>query len=117
MAIAWPETVNTDAYGMELVPSPNVERIEFESGKGRSYLKNSVAKKTFAFMLTMIDDGVGSEYRTFVSWWDLTLLSGSLSFTFPDLITHTGLTEYEMMGEYSASGQVRKVVQFQVREM
>ena len=115
--VTWPATVNTDAYGMESTPIENVERIEFESGKSRTYLKNSAQKKQFSFLLTMKDVGASSEYKDFVEWWDNTLLSGSLSFGFPDLITHTGTTEYRPIAVYSATGQKRKEVTLTVEEM
>lgn len=115
--VTWPATVNTDAYGMETTVIENVERVEFESGKARTYLKNSAQKKQFSFLLSMDDIGPSSEYKTFVEWWDDTLLSGSLSFGFPDLITHTGTTEYRPLGPYTSSGQKRKEVTIAVEEM
>lgn len=117
MAVAWPEGVNTNAYGMDIGSGSNVERIEFESGKSRTYLKNSVGKKRFSFLLSMVDDGPGSEFLTFVAWWDNVLLSGSLSFLFPDLLTHSGLAEYKPVNpEYGARGQLRKEVTLEVEE-
>lgn len=115
MAVSWPVGVNTDAYGMDTSPIENVERIQFESGKERTYLKNSVGRKAHSFMLSMRDDGAGSEYRTFVAWYDSTLLSGALTFMFPDLVIHTGLREYALI-EYSASGQLRKELTLTVEE-
>lgn len=117
MAVSWPVGVNTDAYGMEATPINNVERIEFESGKARTYLKNSAQKYTFSFMLSLDDSGAGSEYRLFVTWWNDTLKSGSLSFYFPDLITHSGNTEYRMVQNYSSAGQKRKEISLTVEEM
>lgn len=117
MAVAWPAGVNTNAYGMEMDPIPNVERIEFESGKPRTYLKNSAGRKRFAFILSMEDVGPDSEYKAFLQWWDETLLGGALSFLFPDLITHAGLTEYMSSdATFGVSGQRRKDVKLTVEE-
>ena len=91
--------------------------VEFESGKARTFQKNSVNKKRHSFMLDLIDDGVDGEYATFVNWWDYNLASGSLSFFFPDLITHSGNTEYRPTGQYSAVGQKHKEVTIEVEEM
>lgn len=117
MAVTWPSGVNQKAYGMDTAPGDNTERVEFESGKARTYQKNSVNKKRHSFMLDLIDDGVDGEYATFVNWWDYNLASGSLSFFFPDLITHSGNTEYRPTGQYSAVGQKHKEVTIEVEEM
>jgi hypothetical protein len=117
MAVSWPAGVNTDAYGMESTPIENVERVQFESGKARTYLKNSAQKLAFSFLVSMDDVGPSSEYKQFVEWWDTTLKSGALSFGFPDLITHTGTTEYRPIAVYSATGQKRKEVTLTVEEM
>ena len=117
MAVAWHPDVNQKAYGMDTAPMENVERVEFESGKARTYLKNTAAKKTHSFMLKLEDDGADSEYRKFVTWWEYTLLGGSLSFYFPNLITHDGYTEYRPIGTYSATGQKWKEVSITVEEM
>ena len=117
MAVAWHPDVNKKAYGMDTAPMENVERVEFESGKARTFLKNTAAKKTHSFMLKMYDVGDNSEYKKFVTWWESTLLSGALSFYFPDLITHDGDTEYRPLGTYSAAGQKWKEVSITVEEM
>lgn len=117
MAVAWPLGVNTDAYGMDIGGGDNVATLEFESGKARTYLKNSKSKKVFSFVIEMEDVGTSSEFKTFLAWWDNTLLSGSLSFLFPNLITHSGNIEYRATQTYSATGQKRKEVKFTVEEM
>ena len=115
--VAWPSGVNQNVYGMEASPKENVERIEFESGKARTYLKNSAQKKVFSFMLTLNDVGAESEYKTFTEWWDEVLLSGANSFYMTDLITHTGNTEYRAISGYSATGQREKEISLTVEEM
>lgn len=117
MAVAWHPDVNKKAYGMDASTIENVERVEFESGKARTFLKNTAAKKTHSFMLKMEDVGDNSEYKTFVTWWETTLLGGALSFVFPDLITHDSDTEYRPIGTYSATGQKWKEVSITVEEM
>lgn len=117
MAVFWPSGVNTDAYGMDNGGGNNVTFVEFESGKARSFLKNSAPKKVFSFVIEMEDVGETSEYKTFIAWWDNTLLSGALSFYFPNLITHSGLKEYRMTDSYSSTGQKNKEVKFSVEEM
>ena len=117
MAVSWPSGVNTDAYGMDTGGGDNVTYVEFESGKARSYLKNSAPKKVFSFVIAMEDIGGTSEYKTFLTWWDTVLLSGALSFNFPNLVTHSGMKEYRMTDTYSASGQKLKEVKFSVEEM
>ena len=117
MAVARHPDVNQKAYGMDTAPMENVERVEFESGKARTFLKNTAAKKTHSFMLKMDDVGDNSEYKKFVSWWSGTLLGGALSFYFPNLITHDGYTEYRPIGTYSATGQKWKEVSITVEEM
>lgn len=116
MAVSWPAGVNTDAYGMDKEPNDNVEMIRFESGKPRTYLKNSVGKKQFSFMLSFDDSVVGGEYDLFVEWWDEVLLSGSLTFYFPDLRKRDQLTEYHALGDYGSSGQGIKEVSLTVVE-
>lgn len=116
MAVSWPVGVNTDAYSMDKEPNDNVETIRFESGKLRTYLKNSVGKKQFSFLLSFDDTTVGGEYDLFVAWWDEVLLSGSLSFYFPDLRKRDQLTEYYALGDYGSSGQNPKEVSLTVEE-
>lgn len=117
MAVAWPIGVNTNAYGMDTAPGDNVVRVEFESGKARTYTKNTIPKKVHSFMLTLKDDGAGSEYRTFLAWWSTTLASGALSFIFPDLVTHSGTKEYRALEQFSVSGQLWKEISLTVEEM
>lgn len=117
MAVAWPAGVNQDAYGMDTAPIDNTERVEFESGKARTYLKNTAVKKIHSFMLSLNDEGPGSEYKTFVAWWDTVLLGSAMSFYFPDLVTHTGTKEYRMVSMFSATGQRLKEVSLSVEEM
>lgn len=115
MAVAWPATVNSNAYGMDTTLIENVERIQFESGKERTYLKNSRGRKQHSFIVAMEDVGADSEFKTFLTWYDDVLLSGALTFLFPNLITHSGTKEYRLIN-YTANGQKRKEVTLEVEE-
>ena len=98
--VAWPEDVNQKAYGMNTEYEDNLVKIQFDSGKERTYLKNS-----------------SSEYKKFLNWFENVCLSGSQSFAFPNLITHSGNAEYKFTDTPSARGQKYKEVSFSVIEM
>lgn len=115
--VAWPQDVNQKAYGMSTEYEDNLVKIQFDSGKERTYLKNSSPKKEFSFNLRFEDSGVNSEYKKFLNWYENVLLSGSQSFEFPNLITHSGTAEYKMTDTPSARGQKYKEVSFSVIEM
>ena len=115
--VAWPDGVNQKAYGMSIDYEDNKVEIEFDSGKKRTYLKNSSPKKEFSFNLKFDDSGANSEFKKFLSWYDNVLLSGTQSFAFPNLITHEGTSEYKMTDTPSARGQKYKEVSFSVIEM
>lgn len=116
MAVEWPVGVNADAYGMDTSPIENVERIQFESGKERTYLKNSRGLKQHTFLIDMDDSGASSEYKTFVDWYNDTLLTGALTFNFTDLIELTGTKEYRLL-DFSTTGQKTKEVSITVVEV
>jgi len=115
MAVAWSAEVNTKAYGMDHSPIENVERIQFESGKERDYLKNSRGRKQYTFLIDMEDVGPDSEFKAFLSWYDDDIKSGALTFDFPNLITHSGLKEYRFL-DYGATGQRVKEVSITLEE-
>lgn len=103
-----------DAYGMETGVKENIKMTEFESGKARTFLRNSAPKHTFSFNIDFWSD---DEERAFWTWYDNVLLSGSESFAFPDLMEHTDDTEYIMTDTPSVSGQMPKTVSISVREV
>lgn len=115
--VLWPDGVNQKAYGMNAEYQDNLVKVEFDSGKERTYLKNSSPKKEFNFNLRFEDVGANSEYKKFLSWYENVLLSGSQSFEFPNLITHEGTAEYKMTDTPSARGQKFKEISFSVVEM
>lgn len=110
---SWSKNVNTDFYALSEGVTENVNTVEFESGVKRTYLKNSVAKKTFSFSLML---WTKEEERAFWSWYDDTILSGTLTFGLPDFITGTGTTEYRLTEKPSVSGQYPKELSLSVEE-
>ena len=117
MAKAWATGVNTKAYGMDTGYEENSEVVEMKSGRKVSYLKNSIPRKVFSFSLMMTDDGVNSEYRKFLYWYENTCHSGADSFLFPNLITHSGNIEYRFTSPPSARGQLHKEVSIECEEV
>ena len=118
MAVNWPVNVNKKAYGMNSGAKNNLESVDFESGKSRTYLKNSSPKMIFSFNLSFLDDGTSTcEYRLFWSWWQNVLLSGSESFYFENLLTHSGYKEYKMTQVPTSTGQNPKEVSLSVEEV
>lgn len=95
----------------------NRKEISFESGKKRYYMLNTAPKKSFKYTVTMIDDGSATcEFRRFLFWYENTLLSGTETFLFTNLVTHSGTAEYRMTSEPSWSGQLIKEVTINVQE-
>lgn len=117
MAVAWPDGVNTRAYGMETGYLENTEAVEMKSGRRVVYLKNSSPRKAFSFNLYLNDQGSNSEYKKFMQWYENTARSGSENFMFPDLITHSGTKEYQFSGTPTARGQKNKEVTISVVEI
>lgn len=119
MAVFWSDSVNTKAYEVDTGYKDNLVKIKFESGKERTYMQNSRAKKTFSFTIaldnTKKESGL-NEYETFLAWYEDVLLSGALSFLFPDLITKQGLTEYKLTDTPKFSGQRIKTAKLRAEE-
>ena len=76
--VAWPDGVNQKAYGMSIDYEDNKVEIEFDSGKKRTYLKNSSPKKEFSFNLKFDDSGANSEFKKFLSWYDNVLSAAAV---------------------------------------
>lgn len=109
----WPSGVNRNFWGLSTSVKDNLQVVEFESGAKRTYLKNSQAKKTFSFSLSL---WTKAEEMSFWGWYEDTILSGSLTFALPDFITHAALTEYRLTGQPSVSGQYPKTLTLNVEE-
>ena len=120
MAQAWNTYVNTDAYGQDGGFKDNREQVDFKSGRTVYYLKNSKAPKTHAVQISMDDstavDGK-TEFEWFLYWWENTIKSGTLSFLFPDVITHSGTKEYHMTESPAWKGQKKKEISFKLEEV
>lgn len=117
MAVEWPLGVNAKAYGMTTGYMDNTETVEMKSGRRVVYLKNSSPRKAFSFKIRMKDNGPGSEYRLFLSWWDNTVKSGAENFLFTNLVTHSGQMEYQFTEPPRATGQKYKEVTISVMEI
>lgn len=120
MAVAWSDSVNTKAFNVDTGYKDNLVKIKFESGKERSYMMNSKAKKTFSFSLSLDNTATSNglnEYETFLKWYEDILLSGAMSFLFPDLITKTGNKEYILTDTPKFSGQRTKTASLSVEEL
>lgn len=110
----WPDKVNTDFWALETSVNENTQSVEFESGIKRTYLKNSVAKKTYTFSLALNNK---TEELAFWNWYDNTILSGSLSFSLYDFLTQSEITEYRLTSKPSVSGQYPKTLNLTVEEV
>lgn len=120
MAVAWSDSVNTNAYEVDTGYKDNLVKVKFECGKERAYLKNSRAKKTFSFSIALDNtqkEGTITEYEYFLRWYEDVLLSGAMSFMFPNLITKKELTEYKLTETPKFSGQRIKKCALSVEEV
>jgi hypothetical protein len=119
MAQAWNSHVNTKFYGADSTYNDNVERITYQSGRTVEYLKNSTPVKTHTLMLRADDSvqaGGRTEFQWFLYWYENVILSGSLSFYLPDVVTHTGTREYKLASPPSWKGQKTKEVSLKLEE-
>jgi hypothetical protein len=115
--VIWPDGVNKNAYGLDIASGDNVIRTELDSGKIKTYRRNSEAKKTFSFNLYLDDRGDNSEFKKFDVWFRNSLKDGALSFVFPDLMGSGNDKHYLVTDEYSAVGQRYKEVSLTVVEV
>jgi hypothetical protein len=99
--VIWPDGVNKDAYGLDIASGDNVIRTELDSGKIKTYRRNSEAKKTFSFNLYLDDRGDNSEFKKFDVWFRNSLND----------------KHYLVTDEYSAVGQRYKEVSLTVVEV
>lgn len=113
MAVEWPTGVNKKFYGMQRSSENNTLVTEFESGRKRYTLKNSVPKLVFSVML---DISTKAEERLFWAWYSNTLLSRTKTVNLPDFLGGGTVKEYRMTEEPSAEGQLPKTFTFNFRE-
>lgn len=117
MIVEWAENVNDKAYGLQASSINNLIEVKFESGKTRSFNKNSIGKKSFSFSIDMNDEGNDSEYKRFWIWYDTELCGRANTFLFPDLLNRGVDVEYRMTAEPTATGQRVKTVNISVEEV
>ena len=117
MAVNWPDGVNNKVYGLSTTMNDNLQVQTFESGAKRTWLKNSVTKKKFSFLLLFSDRGSDSEFKKFLSWYDNVCLSGSISFYFLNLISKSGVKEYKFTEVPTIKGNIFKEVSFDLEEV
>lgn len=98
--VQWSQSVNRNFFSVSTKPKENVQRLEYESGRVQTWLKNPGIKKTHTANLLLWNK---TEEAAFWTWYESTLKSGSLSVSLPDMITGTGSKEYIFMEEPSVS--------------
>jgi len=91
MSVSWSQNVNTKFYNLSYGVNENTESISFESGKKRTFLKNSTPQKKFDFSLSFWSQ---TEEQAFWTWYEDVLLSGSECVILTNLLTGTGTKEY-----------------------
>ncbi|MCR5723462.1 MAG: hypothetical protein K6G80_00070 [Treponema sp.] len=117
-AVSWPYGVNMKAYNATDGAVENTIELEFESGKTRTYNKNTRSRRAFSFNICCLNNNTAScEYVRFWTWWCDVLKGGANTFYFTDLLTKTGLTEYRMTSTPSATGQRYKEITIEVEEV
>ena len=109
----WSSDVNKNFYGLTTTTIENINTIEFESGVKRTYLKNTTPKKKYSVSL---DLWTKEEEVAFWSWYNDTILSGSLTFGLTDFTTQNGTTEYRLTSVPNVSGQYPKTLTLQIEE-
>lgn len=113
MAVEWPEGVNKKFYGMQRSPEDNTLVTQFESGRKRYTLRNSVPKITFSVML---DIKTKTEERNFWAWYSNVLCSRTQTVNLPDFLGSGTTVEYRMTEEPSAEGLLPRTFTFKFRE-
>lgn len=83
-------------YDMNTSSKENIEVLEYENGKPRTYLKDSTSRKThsFSFDITSKEDEIA-----FWDWYDNVLLSRSEHLELTDVISGKGKKEYRVTAE------------------
>lgn len=120
MAQDWNSHVNTKLYGQDGNYEDNREKVSFKSGRTIYYQKNSTPKKTHAMNLYVDDKtavGGKTEFQWFLYWYENTIKSGTLSFNFTDIITHSGTKEYKLKEVPAWKGQKNKEIALTFEEV
>lgn len=102
-------------YAMTTQSKENIEKVEFENGKPRFYLKDSTSRKTHSFSFRFEKR---FEEVVFWNWYDNILLSRTQTVELIDLVSGVGNKEYRMTEEPSVQdSQYPKEVQITVEEV
>jgi hypothetical protein len=119
MAVSWDSHVNTDVYGQDGGYNDNRETVAYKSGRKVYYRKNTRDTKTHALNLSVNDstkvDGK-TEFQWFLYWYENTIKSGTVPFSFTDVITHTGTTVYYLSDTPTWKGQKTKEISMKFEE-
>ena len=111
--VNWSDNVNNNFFGMTVGVKDNVFRQEFESGKVKTYLKNSTPKKTFGLNFMLHSQ---FEESAFWNWYTLSLKSGANALRLTNLLTNSGTQVYLMTSTPSVEGQFPKTVTIELEE-
>lgn len=114
MAVEWSADVNQKFYGMTRTTEENIITTKFESGRERTRLKNSEAKKVFSVQL---DIATRAEERIFWDWYNNTLLSRAETVFLPDFLGGRTRKEYRMTEEPSGGGIEPKTLTLTFKEV
>ncbi|WP_147612331.1 hypothetical protein [Treponema pectinovorum] len=116
--IAWAKGVNKKVYGLNITQSNNFTEVTFESGLKRRYLNDFRAYKQYSFKITLNDspNDSQSEYKKFLNWYENTLMSGALSFSFIDFDDIKKTKEYFFAQAPTVQGQALKEVSISLQE-
>ena len=98
--VSWSQSVNSDFFSVSTQPKENVQRLEYESGRVQTWLKNPGITKRHKANLLLWNK---TEEAAFWTWYEETLKCGSLSVALPDMVSGAGSKEYIFTGEPSVS--------------
>ena len=113
----WPYGVSKKIYGVSGAYVENAESADFDSGKKKTFNKNTAVKRSFTVMLTLQDKCSNSEFKRFDSWYASQLCGTAESFEFPD-ITGSGMnTVYRMTEPPTWTGTTKKEITMEWEEV
>ena len=113
----WPYGVSKKIYGVSGAYVENSESTDFDSGKKKTFNKNTAVKRSFTVMLTLQDKGSNSEFKRFDSWYVSTLCGTAESFEFPDITGSGKNKEYRMTEPPTWTGTTKKEITMEWEEV
>lgn len=113
----WAVDVNKKVYGVSGGYVENVEVVGFDSGKKRSFNRNTAIKQKFSVMLSLNDKGTDSEFKRFDKWLKTSLGGIGETFLFPDLNGSGKDKEYRMTEFPTWQGTTRKEITMEWEEV